>query len=248
MTLRSAISSVVYKTIAGGARLPRLKVAAEYDQWGRLIDLIKHLRINVFLDVGANRGFYSKRLRDSGYRGHLFSFEPIANDVERINRLAGNDPLWQVFCCGRGSENGTKDFYLNNRDGETNMSSFLPYKGETKVKHPVPVSIRRLDDLLPTLIKDIPAPRIFLKMDTQGFDGQVIDGAKGVMDRVVGLQSEVSVLPLYEGMPHYTDALALYEALGFSLMDLFVVNRTPDGRVVEYDCVMARAAESSARQ
>jgi FkbM family methyltransferase len=245
MPIRSAISTVIYKTIAGGARLPRLKAVADYDQWGSLIDLTRRLRINVFLDVGANRGFYSKRLRDSGYRGHLFSFEPIASDVERIEGLAANDPLWQVCGCGLGSANGTKDFYLNDRDGETNMSSFLPYKGETKVKHPVPVLIRRLDDILPPLIKEIAAPRIFLKMDTQGFDGQVIDGAKGVMDRVVGLQSEVSVLPLYEGMPHYTDALALYEALSFSLMDLFVVNRTPDGRVVEYDCVMAKTVELS---
>jgi hypothetical protein len=42
-------------------------------------------------------------------------------------------------------------------------------------------------------------------------------------------------------MPHYTESLARYERLGFELMDLFVVNRTPDGRVLEYDCVMARA-------
>jgi hypothetical protein len=56
----------------------------------------------------------------------------------------------------------------------------------------------------------------------------------------VGIQSEISVIPLYEGMPHYTESLACYEQFGFALMNLFVVNWTPDGRVVEYDCVMAR--------
>jgi hypothetical protein len=82
MPIRSAISTVVYKTIAGGARLPRIKAVADYDQWGSLIELIKRLRINVFLDVGANRGFYSKRLRDSGYRGYLISFERRINSKD----------------------------------------------------------------------------------------------------------------------------------------------------------------------
>jgi FkbM family methyltransferase len=233
----------MYKTIARGVRLPRLKVVNDYNQWGNLIDLTERLGINVFLDVGANRGFFSKHLRETGYRGNIFSFEPIPDDVERIKKLAANDPLWEVCGCALGSESGTKDFYLNDRAGETNMSSFLPFKGETKVKHPVPVPIRRLDDILPPLIRTNASPRIFLKMDTQGFDGQVLDGATSIMSHVIGMQSEVSVLPLYEGMPHYTEALARYERLGFSLMDLFVVNRTPDGRVVEYDCVMVKTTE-----
>ena len=244
-SIRSTLSSIMYKTIAGGARLPRLKVAADYDQWSKLIDLTKLLKINVFLDVGANRGFFSKHLRESGYRGRIISFEPIPADIERIKALAVNDPLWEVCGCALGNESGTKDFYLNERSGETNMSSFLPYKGETKIKHPVSVQIRRLDDILPPLIETIASPQIFLKMDTQGFDSQVLDGASGILNLVMGLQSEVSVLPLYEGMPHYTESLARYEKLGFSLVDLFVVNRTPDGRVVEYDCVMVKRPSSS---
>ena len=59
----------------------------------------------------------------------------------------------------------------------------------------------------------------------------------------MGLQSEISVIPLYDGMPHYTESLMRYEQFGFELTNLFVVSRTRDGRVVEYDCVMARPGE-----
>jgi hypothetical protein len=50
------------------------------------------------------------------------------------------------------------------------------------------------------------------------------------------------VIPIYDSMPHYIESLARYERLGFALMDLFVVRRKPDGRIVEYDCVMVRAS------
>jgi hypothetical protein len=103
----------------------------------------------------------------------------------------------------------------------------------------VEVEIHRLDEVLPTLIGDMQSPRIFLKMDTQGYDSEVLKGASGYLEQIKGIQSEISVIPIYDGMPHYTESLAQYEALGFKLIDLFVVNRRDDC-VIEYDCVMAR--------
>ncbi len=77
-------------------------------------------------------------------------------------------------------------------------------------------------------------------MDTQGYDNCVIDGAKNCLNLVQGMQSEISVIPLYDGMPAYTESLASYHRLGFKLVDLFIVNKTPDGLVREYDCIMRR--------
>jgi hypothetical protein len=82
-------------------------------------------------------------------------------------------------------------------------------------------------------------------MDTQGFDLEAFKGAAAVHSHVVGLLSELSVQPLYAGMPHYTEALTHYESAGFELMDVFVVNRTRSGAVLEYDCLMARAEEAT---
>lgn len=41
-------------------------------------------------------------------------------------------------------------------------------------------------------------------------------------------------------MPQYTHASEYYESLGFSLMNLYIVNRAGLGGVLEYDCLMAR--------
>ena len=59
------------------------------------------------------------------------------------------------------------------------------------------------------------------------------------------MQSEVSQVPLYDGMPHLTDQLATYEAAGFGLSGVFpVVVDRETLRVIEFDAVMVRTAQT----
>ena len=53
-------------------------------------------------------------------------------------------------------------------------------------------------------------PRIFLKMDTQGYDLATVRGAGDRLGDVLALQSEVSCLPIYDGMPRMTEQLLLF--------------------------------------
>jgi FkbM family methyltransferase len=240
--IRSNITGFGYSALATGFRLPKTKIASDFLQWSNLIDLIRRLDINVFLDVGANRGFFSKHLRAAGYRNLLISFEPVPEDSEHIRRFAKNDNKWIVCDYALGAKTETRQFHINDCNSESVLSSFLPMKEAVGRSRNVSVAIRRIDEVLPDLLDGFGSPRIFLKMDTQGFDSQVINGAGDFLPRVFGIQSELSVVPLYEGMEHYTEALSYYERLGFSLMDLFVVSRAQKGQIVEYDCVMARTS------
>jgi FkbM family methyltransferase len=237
--IRSTLISLAYRGIAFGVRVPHSKSIDAFTQWSRLAELTRRLNINVFLDVGANRGFFSKHLRMSGYRGRLISFEPIREDYNQIRRLSRGDPNWTACCYALGSETGSKEFHINLSGDQTVLSSFLRLKEQARESKVVEVEVHRLDEVLPELIAGIISPRIFLKMDTQGLDSQILDGAMGCLDQIVGMQSEVSVIPLYHGMMHYTESLARYEQFGFGVVDLFVVNRREDF-VLEYDCILAK--------
>ena len=64
-------------------------------------------------------------------------------------------------------------------------------------------------------------------------------GSEGCMHRIVAMQSEISMKPLYQGMTHYLEALACYEQAGFELLSLSVVTR--DGLAIqEMNCLMRR--------
>lgn len=240
--MKKLLAILGYRAIAAGLRVPDIGALRALRQQARTMDLIRALDINIVLDVGANRGFWSRHLRQSGYRGHIVSFEPIAANAAIIEARRKGDPQWQAMGCALGAEDRQADFnvVLSGPGDETVLSSFLPIRtgrARTRIEK---VTVKRLDGFLPMLRDLAPDPRIFLKMDTQGYDAQVMAGAGAVIDHVRLLQSEVAVAPLYEGMMPYTEALAGYEAMGFRLMDLFLVNRTREGGVLEYDCLMMR--------
>lgn len=81
--------------------------------------------------------------------------------------------------------------------------------------------------------------RVFLKMDTQGYDTAVFEGLGTALAHVVLLQSEVSLIPIYAGMPHWTESIATYEKNGFGVVGMFPVSRD-SSRVVEYDCLLVK--------
>ena len=43
----------------------------------------------------------------------------------------------------------------------------------------------------------------YLKIDTQGYEWKVLEGATEVLNYLCGIQLEVSLLPLYEGQPEF---------------------------------------------
>lgn len=221
-----------------GLRLPESPRLRDIDQQCRTIDEIRRRNIDVVLDVGANKGFYSKHLRLIGFTGEILSFEPDPETFAHLRERAAGDPKWRVFNCALGDTAGEMDFHVINTGGETVLSSAFKPLGEGLDMTIKKVPVRTVEEVLRT--EGVPASaRIFMKMDTQGYDLMVFQGAAGV-GAIELIQSEISVVPLYEGMPHYTESLLRYEQGGFELIDLFLVNRTPSGGVLEYDALMAR--------
>ena len=230
--------------VKAGITLPRF--FERYQQWSALRELLRRLSIDCVLDVGANRGQFASRLRMSGYAGHIHSFEPCGDDFRFLAEASREDACWHTHNYALGGENATR---VLNITRSTILNSFLspveraaspaPALGAA-VMRTEPVAVRRLDGVLDELLTNIGAPRVFLKSDTQGYDLEVVKGAGPRIGLISGLQAELSVSPIYVGAPHYLEALQHYESLGFSLIDLFVINRTQHHSVLEYDCLMAR--------
>jgi FkbM family methyltransferase len=239
MEPRSMLVNAAFGALRRGLRLPESQLVRRFQQQGYLRDLLRALRVNCVIDVGANTGSFSKRLRMHGYRGHILSFDPLRENYDAIRAVAADDSRWQVFELALGSSSGRREFNVITTTGGTELSSFLTPLDDA-VERALEVDVKRLDDLLPRLLPSVPEPRVFLKIDTQGYDVEVMRGSEGALDWIVGLQSEISLIPLYHGMPHYTTALDYYESLGFVLMNLFVVNRARNGSVPEYDALMAK--------
>ncbi|MEJ7670363.1 MAG: FkbM family methyltransferase [Casimicrobiaceae bacterium] len=204
-----------------------------------LRDFLRQLRIDCVLDVGANRGQFARELRGIGYNGRIISFEPIGNEFLVLKEQFKNDLKWSGHQVALGSKEETMPITIPKL---TVMSSLLDSAAADRDARKELVEVRRLDNMLPSLMTDFESSRVFLKMDTQGYDLEVFRGASGCIENIQGMQSELSIQPLYKNMPHYLEALEAYEAAGFALYNLSVVNRVSDGGLVELNCFMRRAS------
>lgn len=195
--------------------IPRHKARALPAQ---LIAVLERFGITCVLDVGANVGQYAAQLRQWGYPGRIVSFEPVADAHAVLHQRAARDPAWLV----------TPRMAIGDRDGEveievsaeSDMSSILPQSDllrrispSSAVRRREVVPIRRLDGAAEGYLK--PEDRIFLKIDTQGFEPQVLAGARGLLPRLEGVQLEMSLVACYEGERDFRDMIDDLETAGF---------------------------------
>lgn len=207
--------------------------------------LFDRLGINVVLDVGAQAGDFGQWLRHNGYTGRIASFEPVSDSFDELRQRSAADRRWDAFMLALGSHDGIADINVAEMRVFSSFLDRTAYSmeefGETSaVVQTERVPVRRLDGMVETAFGDVQEPRVYLKIDTQGWDLEVLAGASGCLDRIPAFQSEVSMRPIYEGMPTLSESLACFEDLGYGISGLFPVNLDSNLEVVEFDCVAVR--------
>jgi FkbM family methyltransferase len=210
--------------------------------------LLRRLDVNVVLDVGANRGQFAQLVRRIGYTGRVVSYEPVSSNLAPLRAAAASDPDWIVEDFALGDVESTAR--INVSGGPGKLSSLLPSNAfgrerfenlRDEVSTTETIQVRRLDAVFDRAVDGIDPPRVLLKLDTQGYDLPALTGAGDCLEDVVLLQSEVSCIPIYDGMPHLTEQIATYEASGFAVAGRYPVSRDPASlAVIELDLLMVR--------
>jgi FkbM family methyltransferase len=234
---------LIRKTVRGmGLELTRFR--PESSEWARLVRMLLAHGVNTVLDVGANTGQYAKNLRDAGFSGRIISFEPVSEAHSQLCRAARSDSLWTVAeRMAIGDIDGRTDIHVA---GNLASSSVLPMLDSHRAAEPSSgyvtteaVPMARLDSLADRFLKN--GESFFIKVDVQGFESKVLDGASMLLKRGVGLQLELSLTPLYEGEMLFQPMLDRLSESNFDLWSLvpgFVDNRT--GRLLQVDGVFFR--------
>jgi FkbM family methyltransferase len=228
------------------------------EQSRQLRHLLQQLQIDTVLDVGANEGGYQRLLRAYvGYRGRIVSFEPVPAVFETLAANTAADSLWTGHRLALGDRDGELPINVTQR---STMSSFLTRDESrlrdqgyahllnlTDVVRTERVQVRRLDTVFDDVVPDPNRARVFLKCDTQGFDMQVMAGAERTLPRVMMLQIELSIRPIYAGAPAYLEVLEVMSGRGFDVAGIYPVRRDELSRIVNFDCVMINSEHPAVR-
>jgi FkbM family methyltransferase len=206
-----------------------------------LREVLASYRIDTIVDVGANEGQFGALLRNLGFKGDVHSFEPVKSTYDLLAKATAGDPHWTAHNMALGKAPGR--LVMNVSEGSVFSSALRPNNygsakfNDIKVQRQEEVEVSTLDHFIEHRLSD-KKRRIFLKMDTQGYDLEVFAGATTSLDKICCILSELSLIPIYDGMTDYLQALAAYQHKGFSVSGLFPVNRNDDLALIEVDCVM----------
>jgi FkbM family methyltransferase len=212
----------------------------------QIASMLKKYGIDLVLDVGANTGQFASEMRQSGYAGRIVSFEPLSKAHSELLRSSARDPMWDAYPrCALGDHNGEAEI---NIAGNSESSSILPMLESHRSAAPESAyqgkevtPVKTLDSVVGQYLKSARAP--FLKIDTQGFEWQVLDGARDTLPHIKGILVELSLVPLYEGQHLWREVIDRLEAEGFTLWAFRpVFSDQASGQTLQVDGIFYRTS------
>lgn len=201
-------------------------------------------RPDVIFDVGANDGGFARDCRSFGFSGRIVSFEPGSAAFARLRDASAADPLWEVHNFGLGGSSGMRELNIAANSGAS--SSFLPMTStheraavHATYTHTEKVQVRTLDEVAADVASTWQRP--CLKIDTQGFEQDVLEGATETLRGAATVRLELSLTPLYEGAWDWLEAIHWFRERGMRLVGVVPGFTDPEtGDLLQFDGVFAK--------
>jgi FkbM family methyltransferase len=203
--------------------------------------IIKHHGIDLIVDVGANVGDYVNDLYEDGYSGHACSFEPVKEVFAKLTNKSKHHSTWKALNIGVGSAHEQKEIHVS---GNLASSSLLQVTDKSVKAEPTTrfvrhekIEIKPLDLVSKEEQFNI-FKKIFVKIDVQGYEMEVLKGAQQFLPSAYFIQMELSLVQLYEGAPDYLDVIRIMNEKGFDVFTLIPGFRNPEtGQMLQADGV-----------
>lgn len=182
--------------------------------------ILEKMQIDLVVDIGANEGQFASEIIYFGYKGKILSFEPLSSAYSRLLGSSANTSSWEVYPrCAIGDHDGEIEINISNYSVS---SSILPItklhlnaEPRSKTIGKEKVKIYKLDSIIFPYIES--SKNAFLKIDTQGFEWQVLNGCEKSLSSFKGILCELSLQPLYESQHLWLEIIERLRNNGFYL-------------------------------
>jgi len=224
--------------------LKLIKIVDQFNNSYRLVLAFKEKKINYIFDIGANEGQFTKDIRFYGYKNEIISFEPLKLEFEKLKSNSQNDDNWSVYKrCAIGNKNNEIEINVSKNSVSSSVlqinKEHCDVSPDSRFIDKQTVKQKKLDDIYEELNKR--EKNCFLKIDVQGYEEQVLEGAKNVISEFKGLLVEVSLTDLYEGQTSWIEMINKIQSLGFKIwsIDRGFTNKK-NGKTLQVDLVFFR--------
>lgn len=206
--------------------------------------ILNQLNIDIVFDIGANVGQYGLKIRENGYRGKILSIEPTNSAYSKLLINSRNDDNWVIHARSAcGSKMGQTKINVSANSQSSSILNMNPIHSEAAPNSHIisyeTTPIITLDSIYSQYAK--PGYRSFLKIDTQGYEEDVLMGSMQSLPYINGIEIELSLVELYEGQKLYDFYLNFMHKNNFALWDIKPVFYDPNtGRLLQFDAIFIK--------
>lgn len=191
-----------------------------YEPDKNLIKSIKHFNINSIIDIGANKGQFSLKIIENGFKGKILSFEPLSFEHKVLVEYSQKIKNWEIAKkCALGDINSKKKFYITGNRESSSLLKILPkhtkLRPDSIIAATEIVEVEKLENFANQIRKF--KKNLLLKIDAQGSELDILIGAGKVIDDLNCLFIEVSLVRLYENQALWLDIISYLRDYGFEV-------------------------------
>ena len=194
-------------------------------------------------DIGANVGQYGKDIRELGFNHDIISFEPLEDVYNILKKNTLKDKKWKCENIALGDFDGEAEINIAGNLSSSSLLEMLPshLKSAPQSKYigKETIVVKKLDSIFENYYAD--KDNVYIKIDAQGYEKSILDGAEKSLENVSVLQIELSLVPLYQNSPIYTDMIEYLKTKGFELYGIEPgFSDQASGRLLQFDGVFVK--------
>jgi FkbM family methyltransferase len=187
------------------------------------------------IDCGAYRGDWSRSLKRIFPEIEILMIEPQEEMGALLDPLAQENPSWAYEQVALGARSEKKHFLSQRSNSRVVKEEDLHLFNSEDIQI---VQTSALDDLVQASSSMINAD--YLKIDSQGYEIEILNGARRVLETVQVVQLEVSIIQIGP-CPSSLEVMDFMAERNFVLYDIFDFNYRPlDKALWQVDCLFVR--------
>lgn len=207
--------------------------------------VIENTNTDLIIDGGANEGQYGSDLIHNGLdvkKVNIWSFEPLSKPFRKLELISSKHNGWKVFQLALGDKLEKTEINISNNDVSSSIlqmteghSFFSPNTFNTGEKELIEVHTLNSFEAQLASYKNI-----FLKIDVQGFEENVLKGASDILSKVVAIEIELSLQETYKGQWLIEEALTSLRNRGFLLLSFEPVMWIDNGAMGHINALLVK--------
>ena len=239
--MKKLLKDIIRKTL----KIFNLQLSYYKNSRMNYLKAIESRGINLIFDVGANTGQFALSVFEDDYQGRIISFEPTSNVYKELTRNAEKFYNWKIH--ERVAVGETCGKVAINIAGNLALSSSVLKMGKLHEESAPDSKYIDIEDVklvtIDSIFADyfIQSDKCLLKIDVQGYEEQVLNGALNSIKQVDAVKIECSLVSLYEGDKTFEHYFQFFEQNGFGLFDIEPAFSNPvTGRLLQFDALFVR--------